>query len=158
METTLTLCTATTDTHFADARVLFEEYGRIPEFAICFDGFSKELGQLRTMYGPPRGTLMLAYSGNEPVGCVALRPFASDASACEMKRLYVRPSTRGSGLGRTLATRIIDEAKSLGYTRMVLDTLPVMEHAQALYRTLGFEETPSHDAVAREVVYMARVL
>lgn len=130
------------------ARVLLQEYQEALGIDLGFQGFATELETLPGEYAPPRGRLLLARDHDAVAGCVAMRPLTGET--CEMKRLYVRPPFRAGGLGRQLAERVIAEARSAGYRRMYLDTLPTMADAQRLYERLGFKDVPAyrHNPVA----------
>jgi len=120
------------------ARTLFKEYEAGLGISLCFQNFDHELKNLPGDYAPPDGRLLLAKDDDDQIaGCIAMRKHGP--GICEMKRLFVRPAYRSTGLGRVLVNTIIDEARKLGYTHMRLDTLPGrMDKAIALYRSIGF--------------------
>lgn len=117
---------------------LFLEYSESLGFDLSFQNFDAELDNFPVQYSPPTGSLFLALSQNLPIGCVGVRYF--DDGICEMKRLFVKPNFRGKRVGRLLAEAAVKAGKFLGYERMRLDTLPTMEKANHLYRSIGFIE------------------
>ena len=136
---------------------LFGEYARSLGFSLRFQGFEKELEQLPGEYAPPEGCLFLAMDGGNAIGCVGLKPSGTEAQPlsgseaqpitgssserfCEMKRLYVQPQHRRSGVGKKLSEIVISKAAEIGYTRMRLDTIITMNDAVEPYRSLGFRE------------------
>lgn len=126
------------------ARALVREYATSLNVNLDFQNFDEELLHFEQEYALPGGTFLLARNPDggkdiEYLGCGAFRRFSD--SDCEMKRLYVRPAGRNLGIGRQLASALITEAKSIGYKRMLLDTLPSMQSAQSLYQSLGFKPT-----------------
>jgi putative acetyltransferase len=149
----MNICQATTPQHMAVARALFEEYAAWLGVDLCFQGFAAELDGLPGFYAPPQGRLLLALTGAEAAGCIALRP--REEGICEMKRLFVRPSYRGHGLGKLLVERVVAEARGIGYRTMRLDTLPSMQAAIRLYESIGFGRcAPYYETPLPETVFM----
>jgi len=133
---------AAADPQLSDARTLVEEYVGSLGVDLDFQDYREEIARFPGEYALPSGTVLVAYDREFPVGIVLLR--ALQPKVAEMKRLYVRPSARGQGVGRALSVRLIDAAVGLGYTKMRLDTLSSMDAALALYRSLGFREIPPY--------------
>mgnify|MGYP001413982402 CR=1 FL=1 len=139
----LEIVQSTSAEDLAGIRVLFLEYAESLGVSLNFQDFDGEVEGLPGKYAAPAGSLLLAREGDMLAGCGAFRPLAEDM--CEMKRLYVRPAFRRRGLGRTLATRLIAEARAAGYSSMRLDTLPAkLPEATGLYIRLGFVEIPAY--------------
>jgi GNAT superfamily N-acetyltransferase len=141
----------------AHARSLFEEYAAWLAVDLCFQGFADELATLPGAYAPPRGRLLLAGERGAPVGCIALRALHDDIG--EVKRLYVKPAARGSGLGEALVQAILRDARAIGYHELKLDTIDWMNDARRLYQRLGFVEcSPYYHNPLPGAVYMSLAL
>ena len=123
-------------------RELFIEFQGIINVDLCFQGFDEELATLPGRYARPLGRLFLAMDGDEAVGVTGLRPTGDGVA--EMKRLYLRPPWRGSGLGRRLAEAVVDAARHAGHKKICLDTLDFMDEARNMYRSMGFVEIPAY--------------
>jgi ribosomal protein S18 acetylase RimI-like enzyme len=149
----MTISPAQSTDEITAIRELFAEYAASLSIDLAYQGFGKELAELPGAYSPPRGRLLLATLEGIYAGCVALRPI--DPQTCEMKRLYVRPELQGAGVGRMLAVRAIAEARSIGYSAILLDTLPTMQGALRLYDSLGFvRRTPYYQSPIEGTVFM----
>ena len=133
-----------------EIKLLFSEYTDIliegdPSFKeyLEIQNYDDELKHLEKKYGLPYGRLYLVYYNNEVAGCIGLKKI--DEKNCEMKRLYVRPKFRGKQIGEQLIEKIIKDAKEIGYSYMLLDTLPFLKGAIYLYKKYGFYEIPSYN-------------
>ncbi len=133
---------ARTPEHFKIAKGLFEEYAAALNVDLCFQGFEEELKTLHLQYNLPKGCLVLVFENSTVIGCAAIREF--EDQNCELKRMYLKPEYRGNSLGKKLLQFMFDKAKELGYTKMLLDTLPQMKEAQGLYTQFGFRQIESY--------------
>ncbi len=92
---------------------------------------------------PPQGVFYLVRRDSSVVGMGGVR--CTNDGASEMKRVFVRPDQRGSGLGATIVRRLISDAKAFGYSSMRLDSGPFMTSAHRLYEAEGFRDRPIYD-------------
>jgi ribosomal protein S18 acetylase RimI-like enzyme len=138
---------ASSETMLAQARELLLEYGRFVlaqpgAGRFCFGSLEKEAAELPASYLEQGGGGLIAFVEDTPAGFVAWRalPPSVAPNACELKRLWVRPVSRGLALGRRLTLEAMDRACAAGYEVMFLDTAPAsMGNAYKLYLELGFE-------------------
>jgi putative acetyltransferase len=137
---------------------LFKAYLTELNEDLCFQSFDSEIDNPLYKYSAPTGALFIAYYNAIPVGCIALQPL-QEPQTCEMKRLYVDPEYRNLKIGNALVKALLQEAQSLGYTTMKLDTLERLQAAIQLYLKFGFETvTAYYDNPLPSVVYMQKKL
>jgi ribosomal protein S18 acetylase RimI-like enzyme len=139
-------------------RDLFRDYEKELNEDICFQSFEEELKDPLKKYGPPSGDLMLAYWDDEIAGCIALMKM-KESGACEMKRLYVKPSFRKNKIGRLLIEDLLNSAKERDYKIMRLDTFSKLQAAVHLYQQFGFKNISAYyNNPLPGVVYMEKML
>ena len=143
-----------------EIRPLFEAYiadqlEKQPDFRgyLTQQRYDDELLHPEEKYGLPHGRLYLLRFQQDAIGCIALRRI--DAESCELKRLYIVPKFRGLGFSHLLTEQIIQDARQIGYRRILLDTFPFMHSAIALYKSHGFQEIPSYNGSPMEnLIYL----
>jgi putative acetyltransferase len=151
----------------AQARELVLEYGRFVAAGaagFCFGSLTQEAERLPFSYLEQGGGSLLATVDAEPGGFVAWRAIPPSPvvtpNAWEMKRLWVLPAARGTGLGRTLTMAVLDRAVAAGKKAIYLDTVPaVMLAAYRLYLELGFQPcAPYNDNPVEELARLVKFL
>lgn len=120
---------------------------------LAVQNYDTELLHLEEKYGRPAGQLYIAYYDGALAGCIALRRM--DETRCELKRVFVRPAFRGKKLGKALLEQVVCDAKAFGYRYMLLDTLPSLPAAIAMYERCGFYRIGKYnDNPMRRAIYM----
>jgi len=153
----------------ATARELLLEYGRFVQSVegparFCFGKLEDEVRGLPATYAAMGGECLVAWINDEVenagAGCVTYRALATVPGGCEMKRLWVRPAFRGTGLGERLTLEVLARARDAGFAAVYLDTVPeTMGPAYRMYQRLGFVEcAPFHESATAGMVFMRRSL
>jgi enamine deaminase RidA (YjgF/YER057c/UK114 family)/GNAT superfamily N-acetyltransferase len=131
--------------NLAEVRGLFEQYAQMRGYEFEDVNFEKEMADLPGNYNPSQGgRLLLATYEGEASGCVGLKKL--DATSAEVKRLYVPPQYRGNGIGKMLVEAALQQARELGYKRIVADTDLNMRIAMLIFDEHGFRQV---DATGR---------
>ncbi len=148
---------ATTEQDYKIAAELFTEYADWLKIDLCFQNFNEELKQLKNMYAPNKGGIVLCKIDDEFIGCSAIRKI--DDEICELKRMWVNPGFQQKGIGEKLLQECIKIANQLHYKLIRLDTLQRLEPAIKLYIKYGFViTTPYYKNPNADVVYMQKEL
>jgi GNAT superfamily N-acetyltransferase len=92
---------------------------------------------------PPGGVFLVAWDGDAPVGCAALKRL--DDRTGEVKRVHVADPARRRGAGRALMLALEGEGRARGYERLRLDIGDRQPEAMALYSSLGYVEIPDYN-------------
>jgi len=127
---------AETSDEFKHGEKLFLLYADSLNVDLSFQNFTDELKTINKQYNKPGGALLIAYNGEDAIGCAGLRMINSEVT--ELKRMFVLTEYNGQGIGKKMLGIIIDIAHELKYKKIKLDTLPGMIQAQRLYRSFGF--------------------
>lgn len=143
-----------------EIKELFSEYTNMlvendPNFKeyLELQNYDSEIEHLTEKYGLPYGRLYIVQIDNEFAGCIGLKRI--DNQNCEMKRLYVKPEFRGHKIASRPIKTIIEDAKSIGYKTMLLDTLPFLTGAIHIYKKIGFYEIePYNNSPLDTSIYM----
>ena len=109
--------------------------------------FCDRTGELDDLYNIPavydnqRGIFLVMLHGDKVIGMGALKQI--NKKVCELKRMFFAKEYRGKGLGTLMTQKLIDQAKELGYKKIVLEVYnpSTSVGAVALYKKLGFYET-----------------
>lgn len=125
------------------------------DYGMWFDAGAMVLSDISDphKFHPPEGRFYLATANGKVAGVGCLKKL--DPHVGELQRMYVLPAARGQGIGRAIAHRLIEDARTIGYRRLRLESLEFLDSAHALYRSLGFRtiEPYAHNSME---AYQAR--
>jgi putative acetyltransferase len=116
----------------------------MPEFGASGPGYSINDAEVDDMYGAysgPRAAYFVICADDRPVGGGGVAQLdGGDEAICELKKMYLLPEARGTGMGQRLLERCLDAARAIGFRQCYLETLSSMSRAHRLYDRAGFRQ------------------
>ena len=107
-------------------------------------------------FSPPGGAFLVIYEDGKPVAGGGVK--RDEDGIAEIKRMYVAPGARGRGLGRQLLEALEEEARSLGYARIRLDTGARQPEARAMYERAGYHAVDDYNGNPQASFWGEKVL
>ena len=119
-------------------RTALEEFGANKPGTVYFDPTTDHLFEL---FKTPGSVYFVAEKNGAIVGGCGIYPTENlPEKTCELVKLYLDASARGTGLGKTLLLKSMDWAKSYGYHQVYLESMPELSKAVSIYEKVGFEK------------------
>jgi len=127
----------------ADDRRLAEIIRQVlAEFGADRPGFAwadASLDAMSDCYRQPRHRYLVAERDGELLGGAGIAPLRGGSEeTAELQKMYLLPEVRGEGIGRAMMEQLLEDARTLGYRRVYLETLAGMTAARDLYLRSGF--------------------
>ena len=117
-------------------RAALTEFGANKPGTVYFDPTTDQLFQL---FETPGSVYYVAEKDNEILGGCGIFPTVGlPNKTCELVKLYLAPSARGTGLGKALMLKAMAWAKEAGYEQVYLETMPELSNAVTMYEKLGY--------------------
>lgn len=101
-------------------------------------------------FDPPEGAFLVAFQSGEPIACSGWRTLAhfSDSGVtedvAEIKRMYVVPAARGTGVAGAILGAVEESARNAGMRRVVLETGLAQPEAIRFYEKAGYDRIANY--------------
>jgi putative acetyltransferase len=119
-------------------RAALTEFGANKPGTVYYDATTDHLFEL---FQTPGSVYFIAEMDSEVLGGCGIFPTEGLPTAtCELVKLYLNKSARGTGLGKQLLLQSMEWAKQNGYDQLYLESMPELSKAVSIYEKVGFEK------------------
>ena len=102
--------------------------------------FDESTNHLSELFNAPNAAYWVVEEDGKVIGGGGIFPTEGlPADTCELVKLYLHQSARGKGLGVALMNKCFEKARSLGYQKIYLESMPELAKAVSIYEKVGFK-------------------